>query len=137
MMNITVPYFHVDLCWMNATEDQFHNVGNGKYADIVSFDIDARDDGSVGILRNEPWHVNKALPTAADVFSGEQLVFLKVNIVDTSHPLPDGSIPHEDTPCPTASTCLGALPKEFSYFMGEKWLNKDCFLVAKAFITAG
>jgi hypothetical protein len=140
-MDITVPYFHVDLRWINATGDRFNNVGNGKYADIVSFDINARENGSVGIPRNEPWDVDKALPTAADVFSEEKLVFVKVNTVDISHPLPDGSMPREDTPCPTASSSLGELPhvsqKEISYFMDEKWVNKDCFLVAEAFITAG
>lgn len=144
VIDITAPYFDVDLNWINgADKARFGRIGSSKYADVVSFGIDTRSDGSVAILRNETLDVAKAIPQAAEVFSKNLIVSVKSNTLDIQRPLPDGSTPHEDTPCPTTSSSLGKLPniiqKEVHYFAGitDEWRGKDCFLVAEASTRAG
>lgn len=144
VVDITVPYFDVDLHWIDGADDiRFQHVGDSHYSDIVSFDVNTRIDGLVRILRNETWDPDKAMPRAAEVFSGGKVISVKVNTLDFSVPLPDGSTAHKDTPCPQTSSSLGKLPnvtqKDINYFAGNttQWLGKDCFLVAEASITAG
>lgn len=143
-IDITVPYFDVDLNWINgADKTRFQHVGDSVYADVVSFGVDMRSDGSVAILRNETLNVTKAIPQAAEVFSENLIVSVKTNTLDIHEPLPDGSTPNKDTPCPTTSLSLGKLPnitqteKHFFLSTTREWLGKDCYLVADASIRAG
>lgn len=144
-IDITIPYFNVDLRWIDgADETRFKNIGDPVYTDIISSGINWRGDGSVSILRNKTWDKDDVKPKSGEVFSGQKFVTVKVTTLDVQVPLPNGSIARQDMACPTTSLSLGILPnvtqKEKQYYAdvnNDQWLGKDCFLVAEASIRAG
>lgn len=149
LIDITMPYFNVDLHWIDgADEIQFQHIGDPEYSDIIHSGINWRGDGSVSILRNITWNKDDAKPKAAEVFSGKRIVSVKVTTLDSQIPLSDGSIARQNMTCPTNSLFRYILPnvtqRETQYYQYHTndtskkiWLGKDCFIVAEASITAG
>lgn len=144
-MNLTLPYFDVGLRWIDAaSDDRSQHVGDPKYADVANLDFSIRNNGSVAVIRNNTWDAGKATPQAAKTFSGTKLISIKVGSLGVNDQLPDGSVPNQNSPCPTMSAVFGKLPnvgqQTTSYFWSgpnSAWAANDCFLVAEASIKAG
>lgn len=142
-IDITVPYFNVDLHWINGADDsRLQHVGDRNYSDILTPDINWRGDGSVSVLRSSTWNTSLARPTVKEVFSAQKLVSVKVTTLDINVPLPDNSTASQDMACPATSLSLGKLPnvtqrEEQYYLTDNQWAGKDCFVVAEVSITAG
>lgn len=143
-ISLTAPYLHIDLQWIDGADKfTFVHVSDAEYTDIVSTSLINRAIGSVAILRNSTWDFSAAIPDRSEIFHGDKVISVKVNGLDYRDRLSDGTIPNEETPCPAFSQALGKLPNvsqhESHFFASEtnEWLGKDCYLMAKASITAG
>lgn len=144
-INLTVPYFDVNLRWIDAASDNRSvHVNKPEYTDVALLGSAIRDNGTVAVIRNEKWDSGEAAPQAAATFSGTKLVSIKVGGLGVHDQLPDGSTPKQTSPCPTMSAVFGKLPdvgqQTTSYFWSDRngaWEANDCFLMAEASITAG
>ncbi|KAL9045261.1 MAG: hypothetical protein Q9214_001671 [Letrouitia sp. 1 TL-2023] len=142
IMNLTLPYFDVDLRWIDAASDnRSHHISESTYAVISTLDFQVRDNGVVSVIRDDPWNPERAVPQAAQIFSGRKLVSIKVSTLNAHDRLLNGSAPTQDSPCPAYSPLFGSLPDvgQFSepYFKKTIWAANDCYLVAEASIMAG
>ncbi|KAF7555183.1 hypothetical protein G7Z17_g2371 [Cylindrodendrum hubeiense] len=145
MVDLTVPYFAVDLNWIDATSDnRTSKAGWAEFTDVnIWFSI--RVDGSTAILRDQPWNASTAFAYAssqAHVFTGKKLVSVKVTTLEANATLADGTRITNETKCPTVSDLFGRLPDVTQHqrgFMtsGEEFAGYDCYLFAEATITAG
>lgn len=141
-MNLTLPYIYVDLQWVDAASDnRSQHIDESTYAVIPSLDFQVRENGVVSVIRDDIWTPEKAVPQAAQVFSGTKLISIKVNTLNADDRLLNGSVSNQGSPCPAYSTLFGSLPNvgQFPkvYFKKDTWAANDCFLVAKALIKAG
>ncbi|KAL9609926.1 MAG: hypothetical protein Q9167_005344 [Letrouitia subvulpina] len=141
-MNLTLPYFDVNLRWIDgASNNRSQYVDESEYADISGHGFIVRNNGVVAVIRNDPWNAQRAIPQAAHIFSGKKVISVKVNTLESSHRLLNGSHPTQNSLCPTNSTLFGRLPDVTQvpkpYFVLNAWKANDCFLIAEASIKAG
>lgn len=139
-VDITIPYFSVELQWVDAANEiRFQHVGDPDYAGIIHPGVNYRGDGLVSILRNEIWSKNDTKPVIDNIFFEKKFVSVKLPTLDTRAP---GPTVNRNMACPTASLFQEKLPnvtqKEKQYFdeYNNRWVGKDCFVVAEASITA-
>ena len=142
-INITVPYVHVSLRWINAgDDDRVQDITNTNYTDVMESGFAIRDNGAVGIIRDEKWDAVAAEPEVPQKYNGTRLVFLKVATLDHDNPLEDGTFANSTTLCPTTSPLFGKLPPVQQYENIMEWstggfAGKDCYLIAEASLIAG
>ncbi|KAI4164068.1 MAG: hypothetical protein LQ342_002304 [Letrouitia transgressa] len=141
-MNLTLPYFDVDLRWVDAASDsRSQHISESTNAVVSSLDFQVRENGIVSVIRDDTWTPEKAVPQAAQVFSGTKLISIKVNTLNAYSRLSNSPAPTHDLPCPTYSTLFGRLPDvgQFPrpYVVKSTWAANDCYLVAEASIKAG
>jgi hypothetical protein len=140
-INITVPYFAVDLSWIDASSDNnSQNVGSSEYQDVDN-DFGIRTVGALGIVRSTPWDAYSALPSSPLTFMGTKLVGVKLRTMNFGDQLPDGSVANANSSCPTFSEVFGQLPPvnqhQISIVDGNDTVAYDCYIMAKATIVAG
>ena len=143
--NLTLPYFDVSLRWIDAaSNNKSRNAGLPRYSDLTENSFEQRSDGSVAVIRNNPWKAAIAKLPAAEVYRETKLISIKVNTLRIDDQLPDGSHPNRESPCPTISAKFGKLPGVGQQAMpflrtgsDDTWASNDCYLIAEATITAG
>jgi hypothetical protein len=135
--DMMMPYFDVDIRWINATDMNFTNIGDVRYQG-VNDDFNLRVDGTIAIVSNQTWDVSQAIPKQADTFIGTKIVAVKVPGV--YYPEQTGDNVSIDAKCPTASQWFGNLPNVIQHhisFAKEGTESWDCYVVAEATIKAG
>lgn len=140
-IDIAVPYFAVNLRWVDATSDnRSQNAGSSTYQD-VNQDFGIRTVSATGIVRDEPWNGQTAGPSNATAFVGNKFVAVKLRTMNFDDELPDGSRANESTQCLTVSDVFGRLPDvsqhQSAIGNGQEILAYNCYIVAEATITAG
>jgi hypothetical protein len=140
-IDITVPYFAVNLRWIDASSDnRSQNAGSTTYQDVDQ-DFSIRTVGATGIVRDEPWNGETAMPSNATIFVGNKLVAVKLRTLNFGDALPDGSRANSSTQCLTVSDVFGQLPNVSQHQSpignGQEIVAYDCYMVAEATITAG
>jgi len=144
-MNLTLPYFDVSLRWIDAASDnRSQNVDDPKCGDLADQYFSIRVNGTIAVIRSDPWDAGNATPKAAAIFSGTNLNSVKVGTLNVWDLPPDGSAPTQTSSCSRNSSVFGRLPdvgqQTTSYFSSgpnSAWIASDCFLIAEASITAG
>ncbi|KAH7000760.1 hypothetical protein EDB80DRAFT_753890 [Ilyonectria destructans] len=144
MVDLTVPYFAVDLNWIDATsDDRTSKSGSSEFTDVNGW-FSIRVDGSTAVLRDKPWDPTTAVSNSssqAHIFRGK-LVSVKTVSLDANATLPDGSRIAINTTCPTMSNQFGRLPAVTQYQVGfnndsNVFAGHDCYIFAEGTITAG
>ncbi|KAL6399504.1 hypothetical protein AUP68_18052 [Ilyonectria robusta] len=145
VVDLKVPYFAVNLNWIDATsDDRTSKSGSSEFTDVNGW-FSIRVDGSTAVLRDEPWDSNTAVSNSssqAHVSRGKKLVSVKIETLEANATLPDGSRITINTTCPTMSKQFGRLPAVTQYQVrfnkdGNVFAGHDCYIFAEATITAG
>ncbi|KAI4246379.1 MAG: hypothetical protein L6R40_002047 [Gallowayella cf. fulva] len=141
-IDMSVPYFAVDLRWVDASsDDRSQYVADSSHQDVnIGFGI--RIAGAVNIIRDEPWEPQAAEPSKPDIFIGKKFIGVYLRWWEFSVSLlPDGSHPNKSTQCLTVSEEFGQLPNVDQYRqfqgVGDEITAYDCYMFAEATITAG
>lgn len=140
-VDMIMPYFAVDLRWIDATSDnRTQHAGNTEYQD-VNQDFSVRIIGAIAIVREQPWDAQKALTTQATTFRGTQLIAIQLQTIDGGRPLDDSRAAKNATECLKISHEFGELPDVIQHkspiVSGETIVAYDCYIFAEATITAG
>ncbi|KAL8655823.1 MAG: hypothetical protein Q9226_002887 [Calogaya cf. arnoldii] len=141
-IDMTVPYFAVNLRWVDASSDgRSRSAGDSGAQDVNENTFGIRAAGAVGILRDQKWDPWEAMPDAAKIFRGKKFVSVHMGTLLFGEELPDGSRANKDTKCPTVSDTFGKLPDVEQYQVGigngKELQAYDCYIFAEATITAG
>ncbi|MCJ1255715.1 hypothetical protein MMC24_003532 [Lignoscripta atroalba] len=145
VMNITAPYFDVNLKWIDASSvDQAGRIGASTYSDVNANGFLSDNYGTVAILRDKEADGSVEQPKVASTFTGKKYVWVSLGGINPSSRMEDGSMANEETPCPTKSPYFGILPEVEQYRSlwsstgpNGTWTSTNCFLVAEASISAG
>ncbi|KAL8832320.1 MAG: hypothetical protein Q9170_004932 [Blastenia crenularia] len=130
-IDMTVPYFTVNLRWVDASSNwRSRSAGDSGAQDVNENTFNIRSKGAVGIIRDQKWDAQAAIPDAAKIFRGRSV----------GDELPDGSRANKNSKCPTVSDAFGKLPDVEQYqieFHSKEVDSYDCYIFAEATITAG
>ncbi|KAL8885034.1 MAG: hypothetical protein Q9215_007043 [Flavoplaca cf. flavocitrina] len=142
-IDMTVPYFAVNLRWVDASSDgRSRSAGDSGHKDVNENTFGIRAAGAVGIIRDQKWDANVAMPDAAKIFRGKKFVGVHMGRFDFGDKLLDGSRANKNTKCPIVTDSFGKLPDVEQYQVGfgygsKKLSTYDCYMFAEATITAG
>jgi hypothetical protein len=141
-IGIVMPYFAVDLRWIDATSDnRSQHAGNTTYQDVDK-DFSIRQTGAIALVREQPWDPYLATPSLATTYRGTQLVAIKLQTLAFGDKQPDGTIANNMSKCLATDTETFKLPNVIQ-FQKSVFINDDdliaydCYLVAEATIVAG
>jgi hypothetical protein len=141
-INMIMPYFAVDLRWIDAFSDsRSRYAGNTEYQDVDN-DFGIRTMGATAIVRDHSWDPGASIPTRPEVYNGTVLIAVKLRTLNFGDVLPDGTIASSTTPCLTADREFGKLPNvaqhQSSIVNGNQdVVAYDCYIFAEATIVAG
>lgn len=143
VVDILVPYFSVDLEWINEDEDKDERSGHvatSEYIDVNN-QSNIRNIGTTALIREDKWDAQKAMPSSPQVLSSDSLVSVKLRTLNFGDDLPDGSTASSETKCLKASEDFRPLPdveqRQTSIGNGLEVVAHDCYIFAKATIRAG
>lgn len=115
-INITAPYFNVELEWINATATEDPGrISDARYSDTNPDSFSIRNDGAVASLHDGLADYTTNIPEAPQVFTGSRLLWIRVYSMPRGTRMQDGSLAGPDTPCPTNSAFFGDLPSVPQY----------------------
>ncbi|OAL48494.1 hypothetical protein IQ07DRAFT_102676 [Pyrenochaeta sp. DS3sAY3a] len=140
-MNITLPYFEVQVRWIDASSDnRTDNLRNTTFSDYVGPTLNGvnRIDGSIVVLMDEPWNRVEDYPETASRFIEERLIAVKYNTWSSTDVHPDGT---PLTECPRTSNYFtnmpGNEPRHQAYSVDDKSWGGDCYQMGIATFRAG
>ncbi|KAI4266437.1 MAG: hypothetical protein L6R38_008742 [Xanthoria sp. 2 TBL-2021] len=140
-IDMTVPYFTVNLRWVDASSDgRSRSAGDSGAQDVNENTYGIRSEGAVGIIRDQKWDAQAAIPDAAKIFRGKKFVGVHMGYTSFGDELPDGSRADKNSKCPTVSDTFGKLPDVEQHQVGFSYKglgSYDCYIFAEATITAG
>lgn len=140
-VDLTVPYFAVDLRWIDANAtDVAGNAGFFDYSNVAS-NFGIRAIGATAIIRNATYDDQAAIPSQSSIFRGKKIVALKLRTLNFGDELPDGSRANNKTKCLTVSPDFGRLPdveqQQVNIVNSIETVAHDCYIFAEATIVAG
>ncbi|KAF2489677.1 hypothetical protein BU16DRAFT_622318 [Lophium mytilinum] len=142
-MSLTVPYFDVNLTWVNHTVVHYRDrIGNSDYIDVNNNSFVTRDFGAVAIMQDKKFYDSYVPPEKPEIFSGHKLVYVKLQTLNSGERLEDGTIINNSTACPRTSDAFGKLPAVSQFqvpyvYDNDTWAANYCYIVANASILAG
>lgn len=100
-ISTTLPYFDVQLRWVDAaSDDHSSNIDNSSFTDLVNPGSSApsRLTGSVIVVRNDSWDLIMDAPRDAAILLAQRPIAVHVSTYINETRLKNGSFATEDTP---------------------------------------
>lgn len=113
-VSTTLPYFDVQLRWIDAgSDDHSSNIDNSSFTDFVNpgSSVPSRLPGSVIVVRNESWHPMMDAPSDAAILVAQRLIAVHVSTYNNETLLKNGSFATEYIPCRKRTLALGDPPE--------------------------